>query len=188
MKKITKITTILLTAFMLTISQNAFAEGNIMPVSSDIIISSNIKINGVTVGENGLRIIDNANLVCTLNATNNSEDNEKIAAVLATYTEAGIMHNVKVFEAEISPEETKSVELIYQFDAGCEHTAKLLIWNSLSDMIPVRADISFSQDSGINAYYYNSDNRMIQIDKANGASLYFNYDNMGNLLSKTTTE
>lgn len=34
-------------------------------------------------------------------------------------------------------------------------------------------------------YYYDSDNRMIQIDKSNGKSLIFTYDNMGNLLTKT---
>jgi len=37
----------------------------------------------------------------------------------------------------------------------------------------------------VNAYYYDVNNRLIQVDKKNGKSIYYTYDNMGNLLSKT---
>ena len=78
--------------------------------------------------------------------------------------------------------------MVYQFDAANEYTGKIFFWDSLSTIMPLRASIDFSQDSGINAYYYNVDNRLLQIDKMNGTSLIFTYDNMGNLLTRTVRE
>jgi len=48
----------------------------------------------------------------------------------------------------------------------------------------VTAALSFDGNSGINAYYYNSDNRLMQVDKSNGVSILYTYDKMGNLLTK----
>lgn len=57
--------------------------------------------------------------------------------------------------------------------------------DSLGGMMPIRTSIDFTQNRGVNAYYYSSDNRLLQIDKANNTSIYFTYDKMGNLLRKT---
>ena len=103
----------------------------------------------------------------------------------ATYTETGRLYNVRTFEADVAADDSENIEIIYQFDAENEYTGKLMLWNTLSGMIPVRTSIDFSQTSGVNAYYYNADNRLLQIDKMNGTSLLFTYDNMGNLLSRT---
>ena len=161
------------------------AGNNLMLVSEDLEISSQIKINGVNVGGNGLRIVDNANISCTFNISNESEISKSFAPVLVTYDESGVMQNVRTVEVEVNEGEMESVQIIYQFDAEKEYTAKLMMWDSLSGMIPLRATIDFTQTSGVNAYYYNKDNRLLQVDKANGTSLIYTYDNMGNLLTKT---
>ena len=161
---------------------------NLMTVSSALSVTSNIKLNGISVGENGMRIIDNANMSCTLGVSNSSTKDDSITAILATYTSEGRLHNLKTFKIDVAAGQTNSMEIVYQFDAETEFSGKLMIWNTLTNLMPIHASIDFTQTSGINAYYYNADNRLLQIDKANGKSLIFTYDNMGNLLSKTTRE
>lgn len=159
-----------------------------MPISNDLSIVSQIKINGVNVGENGVRIIDDANMLCTFNVSNSALTSKTAKIFLATYTETGKLHTVRSFGVEVDAETTENVEVVYQFDAANEYTGKIFFWDSLSTIMPLRASIDFSQDSGINAYYYNADNRLLQIDKMNGTSLIFTYDNMGNLLTRTIRE
>lgn len=166
----------------------ADTTGNLMPSYSNLAITSQIKLNGVTVNENGMRIIDNANMSCTFNFSNSSEEDGEAVAMLATYTETGKLNNIKTFTVEIGGGENKSVEIAYSFDADNESSGKLMLWNSMSGLTPIRASIDFSQTSGINAYYYDLDNRLLQIDKMNGTTLVFTYDNMGNLLTKTVRE
>ena len=170
------------------LSTKADATPNLMSISSDLAVTSNIKLNGVSVGENGMRIIDNANMSCTLGVSNSSTKDDSITAILATYTSEGRLHNLKTFKIDVAAGQTNSMEIVYQFDAATEYSGKLMIWNTLTNLMPIRASIDFTQTSGINAYYYNADNRLLQIDKANGKSLIFTYDNMGNLLSKTIRE
>ncbi len=161
---------------------------NLMTVSSALSVTSNIKLNGISVGENGMRIIDNANMSCTLGVSNSSTKDDSITAILATYTSEGRLHNLKTFKIDVAAGQTNSMEIVYQFDAETEFSGKLMIWDTLTNLMPIRASIDFTQISGINAYYYNADNRLLQIDKANGVTLTFTYDNMGNLLSKTARE
>lgn len=161
---------------------------SLMSVSSDLAVTSNIKLNGISVGENGMRIIDNANMSCTLGVSNSSTKDDSITAILATYTSEGRLHNMRTFKIDVAAGQTNSMEIVYQFDAETEFSGKLMIWNTLTNLMPIRASIDFTQTSGINAYYYNADNRLLQIDKANGVTLTFTYDNMGNLLSKTARE
>ena len=161
---------------------------NLMPISSNLALTSHIKLNGMTVNEQGMRIIDNANMSCTLAVSNSSTVSDGVTAILATYTSTGKLHNIKTFEVDVAAGQTKNIEIVYQFDAENEYTGKLMFWNTMSNLMPIRASIDFSQTSGINAYYYNSDNRLLKIDKANGKTITFTYDNMGNLLSKTTRE
>ena len=163
-------------------------ESGLMAITSDLAVASNIKLNGVTVGEDGMRIIDNANMSCTLGVSNSSTRDDSITVILATYTIEGRLHNIRTFNVDVPAGQTNSVEIVYQFDADKEFSGKLMIWNTFANLMPVRASIDFTQTSGINAYYYNADNRLLQIDKANGKSLFFSYDNMGNLLSKTIRE
>lgn len=167
-----------------TIDEN---EGD-LPISEDLSITSQIKINNVNVGENGLRIVDDANLVCDFDISNSSNSSRSIDILFATYTEDGRLCNINKYSQTLASGMDENVQITYQFNAETEYRAKILIWDSLSNMIPIRAEIDFSQESGINAYYYNADNRLIQIDKANGKSLIFTYDNMGNLLQKSIRE
>lgn len=164
------------------------ASGNPMPVSSNLAVTTYIKINGVTVNEQGMRIIDDANMNCTLGVSNAYSTMDGLIAILATYTTEGLLHNIETFEIDVEAGQTKNIEIVYQFDAENECTGKLMIWNAFVSLMPLCASIDFSQTSGINAYYYNSDNRLLQIDKSNGKSLSFAYDNMGNLLSRTIRE
>lgn len=160
-------------------------EGDLASESPELTIASQIRINGVNVGENGLRIVDNANVSCSFSVSNNLNTDRKITVLLATYTDTGALHNVSALDIEIDAQATKNTELTYQFDAEKEHTGKLFFWDSLLTLIPVRTAIDFSQESGVNAYYYNADNRLLQVDKVNGTSILYTYDNMGNLLTRT---
>ena len=157
---------------------------NMMSISSGLSIESQIKINGVNVGENGLRIIDNATLSCTFNISNESNAKKTLTPILVTYNENGRMQNVKIVEVDIAAEDMQSVQIIYQFDAENEYLGKLMMWDSITNMMPLRATVNFTQTSGVNAYYYDSNNRLLQVDKINGKSLIYTYDNMGNLLTK----
>lgn len=161
-------------------------EGNIMPASSDLAITSQIKLNGVNVSENGLRIVDDASMVCSLTVSNNSNTDKEIKAFLATYTETGRFQNVRVFSVDVDAGETVNTEFTYQFDAENEHTGKIMFWDSMTNLLPLRLSVDFSQTSGVNAYYYDADNRLLQVDKMNGTSILYTYDNMGNLLTRTT--
>lgn len=157
---------------------------NPMHVSQDLSIESRIKINGVNVGENGLRIIDNANLSCTFNISNEANTPKTFTSFLVTYNENGVMQNLRRIEVDIEAEDIESVHIIYQFDAENEYTGKLLMWDSLTGMVPLSATVNFTQTSGVNAYYYDMNNRLLQIDKINGQSIIYTYDNMGNQLTK----
>ena len=152
--------------------------------ASSLSIASQIKINGINVGENGMRIVDDANLNCTFTITNNSSDSQKISAILATYTENKTLYQVKMINTPlVAPGKTESIQVAYKFNAKKEYSGKLMFWND--KMMPLAATVDFTQNSGINAYYYNADNRLLQVDKANNTSVYYTYDNMGNLLTKT---
>lgn len=152
--------------------------------ASSLSIASQIKINGINVGENGMRIVDDANLACHFTITNNSSDSQKISAILATYTENKTLYQVKMINTPlVAPGKTESIQVAYKFNAKKEYSGKLMFWND--KMMPFRATVDFTQNSGINAYYYNADNRLLQVDKANNTSVYYTYDNMGNLLTKT---
>ncbi len=158
---------------------------NTLSVTETVSITSQIKINGVNVGETGLRIIDNANMQCDFSISNTSETAKSTAVILATYSSTGALVNVETFSTEIDENDTENISFVYQFNGETEHSARLMFWNSLSGMMPIRAKVDFSQTSGINAYYYNQDNQLLQIDKANGTSIFYTYDNMGSLLTKT---
>lgn len=158
---------------------------NLLQTTSSLSLASQIKINGVNVGENGMRIIDNANLSCNFTLANSGEATQKLSVMLATYTDTRALYNVKMTEISVESGKTGNAQIAYKFNADKEHSGKLMFWDSLSGMMPIRTSIDFTQNSGVNAYYYNSDNRLLQIDKANNTSIYFTYDKMGNLLRKT---
>lgn len=154
--------------------------------NSSLSISSQIKINGINVGETGIRIIDKANLNCNFSVSNDSLFSQSLTVILATYTEDGDLYQVKTAGININPGEIDNIQMVYQFNAENEQNGKIMFWNSLAGALPIRTSVNFSQESGINAYYYDADNKLLQIDKSNNNSIYFTYDRMGNLLSKTT--
>lgn len=147
-------------------------------------VASQIRINGVNVGEKGTRIIDNADLDCHFEITNNSTAPQKMSVILSTYTETNTLYKVKIIATPLlAPDNTESIQIAYKFNREKEHSGKLMFWNN--GIVPFRTTIDFTQTGGINAYYYNADNRLLQVDKANNTSIYYTYDNMGNLLTKT---
>lgn len=185
-----KILIIILVFGMLSLpatAEEATKRTGIIPYSSDFVITSQIKLNGVNVGESGIRIIDEGNMTGTFTITNNTENSKNISVLLATYTEDKKLYRLEERQIDIVSGETKSIELVYRFDAEQEYSGKIMFWRPLTGAFPVRIDINFAQNSGINAYYYDADNRLLQIDKANGTSVTFTYDNMGNMLTKAIT-
>ena len=176
-------------------TQNAYC---IMPIQEDneisllvsedfpLLIDSQIRLNGINTGADGLRIIDNANMTCLLNVSNSSDEDSGLTAILATYDAEGKLYNASTYNIEVEAGQVVNAEISYQFDAENEATGKMMFWDSTHKLMPIRASIDFSQTSGVNAYYYNSDNRLLQVDKVNGKSILFTYDNMGNLLTRTT--
>ena len=158
---------------------------NLLSDEQPLTLSSQIKLNGVNVGEEGMRIVDSGILNCNISVSNNSQSDDMVTVILATYTESKKLHQIKTVNIAVPSEGNSVAELSYEFDAGNEKAAKLMFWDSMSGMLPIRTSIDFSQISGVNAYYYDSDNRLIQVDKKNGKSIYYTYDKMGNLLNKT---
>ena len=166
-------------------ANNALVVENTPALTTESLsVASQIRINGVNVGENGMRIIDNANLACNFEITNNSTAPQKTSVILSTYTETKTLYKVKIITTPLlAPGNTENIQFSYTFNSEKEHSGKLMFWNN--GIVPFRTAIDFTQAGGVNAYYYNADNRLLQVDKANDISIYYTYDNMGNLLTKT---
>ena len=160
-------------------------SAGIINTADGLALSSQIKINGVNVGEKGLRIIDNAQMDCLFGLENSTANDRTISVILATYTSGGRLYAVKRVQLPAPAGQNGNARLIYRFDTENEYSARLMFWDSLAGMFPIKTAVSFSGESGINAYYYGVNNCLIQVDKANGKSVFYTYDNMGNLLSKT---
>lgn len=171
---------LLLMPLNLSIPNNTASEDN--PVFT---ITSQIKINDVNVGENAVRIKDNGNLKCLFNIKNNTNKQRKITVVIATYTEGKSLYRLSPVSLTLEALEERNYQLEYVFNSGFEYTGKIVFWDSLAGMVPLRTTIEFSQTNGVNAYYYDLDNHLLQIDKSNGTSLLYTYDKMGNLLRKS---
>ena len=160
-------------------------SAGIINTADGLSLSSQIKINGVNVGEKGLRIINNAQMDCLFGLENSTANDRTISVILATYTSDGRLYTVKRVQLPTPAGQNGNARLIYHFDTENEYSARLMFWDSLAGMFPIKTAVNFDCESGINAYYYDTDNRLIQVDKANGKSVFYAYDNMGNLLSKT---
>ena len=156
--------------------------------NSPISIAPSIKMNGVNIGERGLRIVDKANVECAFSITNTTNDDQSVTIILATYTDDGCLSNIQMVSTDVEANDSENIGMFYLFDADNEATGKLMYWNSIAGMMPLKTNINFSQNSGINAYHYDANNRLIQIDKIDNTSTYFEYDNMGNLLRRTGEE
>ena len=159
------------------------AYENVVSDEEGIAFSSQIKINGVNTSEAGLRVVDNAQLQCSFDVTNSTNAEKDITLLLATYDDDKRMVNVKKSDVKVPANLSGNISLVYQFNAETEKNAKLMLWHS--GIMPVRVSVNFDGESGVNAYYYDTNNRLVQIDKMNGKSIFYTYDNMGNLLSKT---
>ena len=160
-------------------------SAGIINTADGLSLSSQIKINGVNVGEKGLRIINNAQMDCLFGLENSTANDRTISVILATYTSDGRLYTVKRVQLPTPAGQNGNARLIYHFDTENEYSARLMFWDSLAGMFPIKTAVNFDGESGINAYYYDTDNHLIQVDKANGKSVFYAYDNMGNLLSKT---
>lgn len=158
---------------------------NLLPSTNPLTLTTQIRLNGVNVGEEGMRIIGGGILNCNISVSNNSQSDDMVTVILATYTEGKQLSQIRTVSIPVSAGSSNAAELSYEFDMEKDSTATLMFWDDLSGMLPIRTSVDFSQTSGVNAYYYDSDNRLIQVDKKNGKSIYYTYDKMGNLLSKT---
>lgn len=153
--------------------------------TADFSIDTQIKLNGVQTAENGLRIINNADINCTFSVANNSSQLKSVTGILSTYTKSGTLYQVKTVETQIESGETEDIEIDYIFDSENEHTARLMLWDTVSGMVPLKTNVEFSKNSSATAYYYDANNRLLKLDKTNGVSIEYTYDNNGNMLSKT---
>lgn len=162
--------------------------GNLNRNSADFDITSQIKLNNINVGEDGLRIINGGALNGHFSITNNSGKTRKVSLLMATYIHDGELYNVESKSVNIAPQSMADIDLQYNFDTAYESTAKLMMWEDLNGMIPVRTSIDFDQNSGINAYYYDADNRLLQADKMNGTSVIYTYDKTGNMLTTSVRQ
>ena len=158
---------------------------NLLPSTNPLTLTTQIRLNGVNVGEEGMRIVDGGVLNCNISVSNNSQSDDMVTVILATYTEGNQLNKISTVSIPVSAGSSNVAELNYEFDSNKDLTATLMFWDDLSGMLPLRTSVDFSDTSGVNAYYYDVNNRLIQVDKKNGKSIYYTYDNMGNLLSKT---
>ena len=157
---------------------------NLLKQNENLLITSQITLNNVNVGEENVRISDGTVLNGRFTVENPLQVSQSVSIILSTYTADGKLNQLVTKETTVNANSSEILNIDYQFEASCESYGKIMFWNSAQCMIPLRATIDFNQKNGVNAYYYNSDNRLIQIDKSNGKTLVFTYDNMGNLLSK----
>ena len=153
--------------------------------TADFSVDTQIELNGVKTAETGLRIVNNADINCTFSVTNNSSRINNITGILSTYNQNGTLYQVKTVETQIESGETEDIEIDYIFDSENEHTARLMLWDTVSGMVPIKTTVEFSRNSGATAYYYDANNRLLKLDKTNGVSIEYTYDNNGNMLSKT---
>lgn len=158
---------------------------NLLPNNNPLTLTTQIRLNGVNVGLDGMRIVDDGILNCNISVSNNSQSDNMVAVILATYTENNKLNTIRTIHIPVSARNSNTAELSYVFDSENDSTATLMFWDSISGMLPLRASVDFSGTSGVNAYYYDTNNRLIQVDKTNGKSIYYTYDKMGNLLHKT---
>lgn len=165
-------------------TENAISYASVI---SDLIITPEILISGVDVGTEGLRVIAGAEFSGTFSAQNTSDISQDVSIVLALYSEDNRLVNVKSSKATVGANSTSDIPLNYTFQDD-ESYAKLMFWNNFTELTPIEPAISFNNDSGVNIYYYDPNNRLVRIDKNNGKSMIFTYDNNGNLLSKQEVE
>ena len=151
-------------------------------------IVSQIKLNDVNVGEGAVRIAENKTMHCSFHITNNTAVARTLTIVIATYTAGNILYRATPLTVSLEASGLQTCEVIYSFVPEYEYTGKIMFWDSLAGMVPMRATIDFSKMSGINAYYYDINNRLLQIDKANGDTISYTYDNSGNLLQKSVVK
>ena len=180
-----QIFTFFISILLVIMTSNAFAASF---STESLNIDSLIKINGCETAMNDLNVKYDGELEAVFSVSNIDDSTHKVTALLATYTQGGKLYQIKTDSVNILSGETDSIEITHIFNTDNEHRANIMLWDSLSGMRPLMTSVDFSQKDGINIYYYNSDNRLVQIDKANGNSIMFTYDNMGNLLTKSTAE
>lgn len=180
----TGITTYYVSASPLIMLNPAMLNAAASEAEAVFTIASQIKLNSVSVGENAIRIADNGSLNCLFNIKNNTAEKRSITVVIATYTERKSLHGLSHVSLTLEASEERSFELDYVFNTEYEVSGKIMFWDSLVGMVPLRTAIDFNQTNGVNAYYYDLDNRLLQVDKANGVSLLYTYDKTGNLLTK----
>lgn len=152
-----------------------------------VITAASVKLKGVGVGESNIRVWKKEPLDCTFAITNNSASERTAVIAIAIYSEENYLCGFDTVNVILEGGEGENVRIIYTFPENA-YRGKIMFWDSLSGMMPLRTEISFSETNGVNAYCYDLDNRLLQIDKANGVSIAYDYDNMGNLLSRRVNE
>lgn len=157
----------------------------VSPTTPAFTITSRVKLNDVNVGEGAIRIVEDGRLKCIFSIKNNTDAQRNITVVIATYTQQKTLFKLVSASITLESYQEQDYELIYDFNAEFEAEGKIMFWDSLSGMVPLRTSIDFSQKNGVNAYYYDLDNHLLQVDKANGTSLLYTYDKTGNFLRKS---
>ena len=151
--------------------------------SDDITIETAVKLNGVDTNEDSIHLTNGGVLKCCFSVRNTGMAEENISVIFATYTDNNRLSYIESLNFTISPDSLETKEFEYEFDITKETKGKIMFWNAVSTLIPLKGTIFFD-DNGVTSYFYDMDNRLVQTDKSNGTSIIYSYDNMGNLLKK----
>lgn len=159
---------------------------NTVPTMStdDIIIETSVKVNDTDIGEDSIHLMNGGVLKCSFSIENIGVSEKNLSVIFATYTVDNRLSYIESLVFTINPESTETKEFEYVFDIAKESKGKIMFWDAVSTLIPVKGTVFFDND-GVTSYFYDSDNRLIQANKADGTSIIFSYDSMGNLLERT---
>ncbi len=152
--------------------------------TDNITIKTSAKMNDVMVDEQNIHLVNGGVLNCAFTVQNDSDSEKNISVIFATYTENNQLNYIESlnFAVQACSSETKNIE--YEFDITKESKGKIMFWNGISRLIPIKGCLYFDKE-GATSYFYDLNNRLIQADKADGTSIILSYDSMGNLLRKT---
>jgi len=184
MKKLVANVLMILICFFLSIS----VYSKDLLLDDDLSVSSIIQINEETVGVNGLGIIPDSELYCQFYIRNTGES-RTVSIILATYTDDGKLVAIQPTGGSITAGDELELNLNHTFLSDTvETSAKILFWDALNNLVPLRSEIEFDRTTGSakisNVYHYDANNCLLRVDKPNGEKMHFQYDNNGNLISK----
>jgi len=178
---IKKFICVVLTVFLVLTAQVAAFARDVL-LEGELSIYSEAKFNNEPMGINALRIEDNSNLSLDFYFMNSEETPRNVRALLVVYNGVSKLKKIKTAEGTAYKNIELNLTLSYDFSIEKEDiNGKLFVWDTFNNIIPLTAEINFHKNT---IYFYDTNNRLLLAQKANGEQMRFTYDNNGNLLSK----